>query len=86
MKIKPLDRTGNLKPHISINIVADAIDLNHVYVYCPICKKTRYSCKPVLHIHGSGANLNNRLETRSGHCYEHNTTFNIAITDETKRL
>jgi len=86
MKVKQLDRTGNLKPHISINIVADAIDLNHVYVYCPICKKTRYSCKPVLHIHGSGGNLNNRLESRSGHCENYNSTFNIAITDDTIRL
>ena len=43
--------------------------------------------KRLYHTHGSGGELINRIEHRAGHCSkEHNTDFNIHITDDTKRL
>jgi len=85
MRIKPLDRSI-FKEHITINTIADAIDKKHIYIYCPICNKSKYSRSKVLHIHKSSANLSNRLEVRKGHCSTYDTTFNISITDDTQRL
>ena len=77
-----------------IDIIAQSIDKIHIKFECPFCynkyKKdgTPYKrAKRLIHKHGSGGNLKNRVEHRGAHCdYERNNkSFNIHITDKTIR-
>jgi len=82
-----------------IHLNAYMITRTHIYVKCPYCY-TRYnkdgkpskSSKNYFHIHGSGGDLSNRIETR-GHDgsnefykqYNIRGEFYIHITDDTPR-
>lgn len=83
MKIIQISQT---KPLIKIDLTADAINKKNIFFYCPLCKKSKHSDKPKLHISGSDGNINNRTESRTGHCLLYKTNFNIHITDDTVRI
>jgi len=54
----------------------------------PFCKKTNRiysSAKPMTHIHGSGGNLEARIEQRKSHCsINHNKEIKIIIDENTQ--
>ncbi len=83
MKIPKIDQP---KPLITIDLTADAINKKNIFFYCPLCKKSKHSDKPLIHISISNGNINNRTEHYLGHCLDYKTSFNIHITDDTMRI
>lgn len=76
-----------MKTKITVDIEAKKIDMNHIFVECPFCKKSVHSIKPKIHLHGSNHNIDNRIEHRVGHCNrEESIIFKIHITDFTERV
>ncbi len=71
-----------------LNVEATKIDDIHMYFECPRCV---YRKKPVVHLHGSDGQYDNRVEHRCGHCVTSQIKnykdkckgFNIHITDNT---
>jgi len=75
-----------------MDIIAKTIDLETFAYECPVCwtmyKKNgepSLRAKRVIHRHGSGGSLVNRVESRGSHCKDHQHNIEIHITDETKR-
>jgi hypothetical protein len=85
-----------------IKVHANSVDKIHIKFTCPFCwtryKKNRTPtklAKRVIHMHGSGNNLDNRTELRLPHCgtmeleyakKNNNFEFEITIDDQTKRI
>jgi len=76
-----------------MDIIAKTIDLETFAYECPTCwsiyKKNgepSLRAKRVIHTHGSGGILSNRIENRGTHCKNHNKNVDIHITDETRRI
>jgi hypothetical protein len=79
-----------------VYVNADTIDKVHIKFTCPFCA-TRYlkngsrskTSKSKIHLHGSSNEFHNRFEHRIPHCDDKSNnrlTFNIAVTNLTKRL
>jgi hypothetical protein len=76
-----------------MDIIAKTIDLETFAYECPVCwsvyKKNgepSLRAKRVIHKHGSGGILDNRIENRGTHCKNHIQNVDIHITDETRRI
>jgi len=85
-----------------VKVVASKIDEKHIYYECPYCYtiqggrvvKTCFkgnggfykSAKSTIHKHGSGGNLENRVEYRQvDNCLVNKGEIEIHITDDTKK-
>ena len=53
---------------ITIDTNSIMIDKNYVYIECPLCKKSTYSRKPLIHKFSNDGNLDDRLIARQGCC------------------
>ena len=95
-----LDELNTLQPgeyymwdnHVFVK--ADKVTNTTITFECPFCYKQlnkdgqpRKGSKRRIHIHGSNADLTNRIEDRVSHCKEKSTRagFRIGITDSTTR-
>jgi len=85
-----------------VKVVASKIDEKHIYYECPYCYtiqggrvvktcfkgngKKKKSAKSTIHKHGSGGNLENRVEYRQvDNCLVNKGEIEIHITDDTKK-
>ena len=80
----------------SLKVDAVKVDKYHIYYQCQSCATIRggrqvacglsyLSSRPTIHLHGSGGDTSNRLESRSSHCAFSDAALLISIDDSTVR-
>ena len=72
-----------MKTHINITTEAIKVDRNLIYIKCPLCHKSKYSKKPMIHKFNSYQNTDNRLEILNSKCNDIDVIFCVHITDNT---